>query len=126
MKTKLESLQKRLHEIQSELDSLQGFRQTSKLQQFKRYLVGELNFVKRQISNLQTKKESKEREKQDERKRANINRREKMKRVWRYVKSIQENYAPDKSLKEIRSMLKKQKEGMETEIPDVAWRNPSP
>ena len=56
----------------------------------------------------------------------NKNRSSKNKRVWNYVKSIQRNYYPNKSLKEIRSLLKKHRQGLETDIPDVAWRNPSP
>ena len=57
---------------------------------------------------------------------ANRNRSSKNKRNWNYVKSIKENYFPDKPLKEIRTSLKKHRKGLETDIPDVAWRNPSP
>ena len=57
---------------------------------------------------------------------ANKNRSSKNKRIWNYVKAIQANYYPNKSLKEIRSFLKKHRKGLETDISDVAWRNPSP
>lgn len=50
----------------------------------------------------------------------------KMKRTWDYFRAIQRTYYPEKSLREIRSQFKKHKEGLETDVPDVAWRNPSP
>jgi len=65
-------------------------------------------------------------EKYKKRNKANRNRSVKNKRVWKYVKSIKENYFPDKSLKEIRTSLKNHRKGLETDIPDVAWKNPSP
>lgn len=49
-----------------------------------------------------------------------------MKREWRYFEAIQENYLPDRSKKEIRSLFSKRRKGMEVDVDDVVWRNPSP
>lgn len=57
---------------------------------------------------------------------ANRNRSEKMKRTWRYLKAIKQNYPIDISTKQLRTALKKHRQGLETDVPDVAWRNPSP
>ncbi len=50
----------------------------------------------------------------------------KMKRNWRFIHSVHSNYAPEKSLREVRSQYKKFREGQKTDIDEVAWRNPSP
>ena len=124
--TRLQSLKDQLTNIERELDELKNFRLTPALKRFKRQLEGEKSFVKSEIAKLETTKAQKEQERQLRREIANRNRSSKNKRVWNYVKSIKENYFPDKSLKEIRSSLKKHRHGLETDIPDVAWRNPSP
>jgi hypothetical protein len=123
---KLEKLKQQLRDIQRELRALSVFRQNRQLAKFKRQLLGEYSYVKRQMTLIQESKKTKEREHREMIVRANKNRSEKMKRTWRYMKNIQENYQPDKSLREIRSMFSKQKKGVDTEIPEVAWRNPSP
>jgi len=122
----IDKLQKELKAIQGELQDLERFRDTKTLRRFKRILHGDLSTTKEKIKKLtETQKERDERRKQ-RLETANKNRSSKNKRVWNYVKSIKENYFPDKSLKEIRSSLKKHRHGLETDIPDVAWRNPSP
>lgn len=73
----------------------------------------------------QTQK-SKEEEKQKRRSNANKNRSQKMRRSWNYFKAIQKNYDTKKSLKEIRSDFTKMRKGLEYDIQDVIWRNPSP
>ena len=123
---KIESLKQRIKLIQKELRALSSFRPTKQLEQFRRQLAGEYSYAKRQLDLIQASKKAREAERRERVKKANRNRSEKMKRTWRYLKSIQENYHPNKSLRELRSMFKKHKEGLETEIPDVAWRNPSP
>lgn len=122
---RLFSLRKRLAELDSELKTLGHFRSTKSLQQFKRQLVGELSYVKRQIA-LQKPHTENARERRRRIAQANRNRSEKMKRTWRYFKALQENYYPDKSLREIRSSFKKHRDGLETEVPSVVWNNPSP
>ena len=102
------------------------FRETSPLKKYQRQLRGELSVIKENIKKLTITKEEKIILKKHRQTQANRIRITKNKRVWNYVKSIQQNYFPDKSLKEIRSALKRHKQGLETDIPDVAWRNPSP
>lgn len=123
---KIRSLRDALKNIKKELKALDQFRPTKQLEKFRRRLAGEYSFVKRQIELIERAEKESIRTKKERLEKANRNRSEKNKRTWRYVKSIQQNYAPDKSLKEIRSLLKKRKKGMEVDIPDVVWRNPSP
>jgi len=124
--TKLDKLQKELNAISSEIQDLEKFRETNPLKRFKRQLQGELSHIKEKIRQL-TETPTEKTEKAVERVTlANQNRSEKNKRIWRYVKAIQKNYRPDMSLKEIRTQLKKHRQGLENDIPDVAWRNPSP
>jgi len=124
--TKIQTLNDMLRDIVRELDALKFFRITSQLKKFKRQLEGEKSFVKSEIAKLETTKAQKEQERQLRREIANRNRSSKNKRVWNYVKSIQGNYHPDLTLREIRSQLKHHRQGLETEVSDVAWRNPSP
>jgi len=123
---RLQSLKDQLNDIERELGTLKNFRLTTALKRFKRQLEGEASVIRAKIVKLQeTEEERKERHKR-RLETANRNRSSKNKRVWKYVKSIQENYHPELSLKEIRSQLKRHKQGLETEVSDVAWRNPSP
>jgi len=123
---RLKNLQEKLETIQNEILDLEKFRDTKQLQRFKRQLQGEQSHIKEQIKKLGLTSKQKTRQKLKQLKKANQNRSSKNKRSWNFVKSIQRNYFPDKSLKEIRSALKKHRQGLETDIPDVAWRNPSP
>ncbi len=126
MSKSIDKLQKDLKAIQGELQDLERFRDTKTLRRFKRILHGELSTTKEKIKKLtETQEERKERRKQ-RLETANRNRSSKNKRVWNYVKSIQKNYRRDLTLKEIRSQLKRHRQGLETEVSDVAWRNPSP
>ena len=54
----------------------------------------------------------------------NKKRSSKLKRYWRYVKLIRDNY-PNLKTNQIRTQLKKRKQGQKTEIPDAIWQNPS-
>lgn len=123
---KLARLEKNLESINKELTNLNNFRDTSALRKFKRQLQGELSVIKESIQKLTSSKQDKEQLRKNKQTQANQNRSSKNKRVWNYVKSIQRNYYPHKSSKEIRSLLKKHRAGLETDISDVAWRNPSP
>jgi hypothetical protein len=120
-------LKRRLDVVEKEIKSLEGFRLTRQLQRFRNQLIGERNFIKRQIQKTTLAAAATSPAVSVTRKiTANKNRSEKMKRSWRYFRAIQENYYPDMSVKEIRSMFTKQRKGMETEIQEVVWRNPSP
>lgn len=125
------SLKRRIKEIQDELAALQKFRPTKQRNLFIRQLVGEQSYLKRQLSSILTSF-SKRGRKETKRERlrrltlANKQRSIKMKRSWDYFRAIQQNYYPEKSLREIRSLFKKHKEGLETDVSEIAWRNPSP
>ena len=123
---KIDNLRKQLAIIISELEDLDKFRDTQSLRRFKRLLHGELSTVKEQIKKLTETRKDKEERHLELIKKANQNRSSKNKRVWNYVKSIHEHYNPELTLKEIRSQLKLHRQGLETEVSNVAWRNPSP
>ena len=126
MLRKIDRLRKELTSIKAEIKNLVPFRETSALKKFKRQLEGEKSHILSEIKKSTLTKAEKEKQLQQKRTIANRNRSTKNKRVWNYVKSIQKNYRPDLSLKQIRTMLKKHRQGLENDIPDVAWRNPSP
>jgi len=123
---KLDKLRKQLESIQQELEKLSTFRESQALKKFQRQLNGELSVIKENIRKLTLSKQDKQQLRKHKQKQANRNRSSKNIRNWNYVKSIRNNYFPNKSLKEIRSALKNHRQGLETDIPDVAWRNPSP
>ncbi len=123
---KIDRLRKELTSIKAEIENLVPFRETSALKKFKRQLEGEKSHILSEIKKSTLTKAEKEKQLQQKRSIANRNRSSKNKRVWNYVKSIKQNYRPDLTLKQIRSMLKKHRQGLENDIPDVAWRNPSP
>ena len=122
----LERLRKQFKKIQSELLDLDEFRDSTFLRKFKRQLHGELSSIKEEVRKLTETKLDKEERRLQKVQIANKNRSSKNKRNWNYVKSIQEHYFPDKPIKEIRTSLKNHRQGLENDIPDVAWRNPSP
>jgi len=123
---KLDKLRKQIKTIQEELERLSAFRETQAQKKFQRQLRGESSVIKESIRKLSLTTQDKEQLRKHKQKQANKNRSSKNKRSWNYVKSIRGNYFPDKSVKEIRSALKRHRQGLETDIPDVAWRNPSP
>lgn len=123
---KIARLKQTQSKIEEELAILQKFRRTPQTEKLERHLQGERSYTLRQIQLLAGSPKQQEREKEKKRADANRNRREKMKRIWRFRKAIKENWAPDKSEREIGTLYKKHREGLETDIPDIAWRNPSP
>jgi len=124
--SRLQSLKDQLTNIGKELGALKNFRLTTALKRFKRQLEGEASVIRAKIAKAEETQEEREEKRKQRLEKANRNRSSKNKRVWNYVKSIQENYHPDLSLKEIRSQLKRHRQGLENEVSDVAWRNPSP
>ena len=55
----------------------------------------------------------------------NISRSNKLQRYWRYIKLIRDNF-PNLTVAEIRRQFTVRREGLEVEIPDAVWQNPSP
>ena len=123
---RIKRLEKDLESIKEELSKLESFRDTILLRKFKRQLQGELSTIRNQIKITTETREQKEAGLQKKRNEANRNRSVKNKRVWNFMKSIQRNLHPDKSLKEIRTSWKKHRQGLENDISDIAWKNPSP
>lgn len=123
---KIDKLHKELESIRFELEDLEKFRDSRPLKKFQRQLQGEASVIREQIKKLTETKQERQQRKILANKKANQNRSAKNKRIWNYVKSIQENYHPEKSLKEIRTQLKKHRQGLENDVSDVAWKNPSP
>lgn len=122
----IDKLRKQLESIKDEIDKLSGFRDTPFVRRFRRQLEGENSVIRERIKQLSQTKEQKETLRSVAEKIANRNRSEKMKRTWRYLRAIKENYPVDLSTKELRTALRKHRQGLETDVPDVAWRNPSP
>lgn len=112
--------------VSSEIKRLQEFRQTPVLKKFLRQLIGERSILQSKIRKRNQSIKSKEVEKQKRRTDANKNRSQKMRRSWNYFRAIKKNYNTGKSVKEIRSDFSKLRKGLETDIQDVIWRNPSP
>ena len=55
---------------------------------------------------------------------ANKIRSTKLKRYWRYIKLIRDNF-PNLETNQIRTQLKKRQRGLESNISDAIWQNPS-
>lgn len=55
---------------------------------------------------------------------ANKIRSTKLKRYWRYIKLIRDNF-PNLETNQIRAQLKKRQQGLQSEISDAIWENPS-
>jgi hypothetical protein len=124
--SKIGKLQKNLRIIIKEIENLKGFRDTSFTRRFGRQLEGEKSVLLQKIKNATATKEEKEQIHASKQAIANRNRSSKMTRQWNFFRSIQENYLPDKSLKWIRSQYSRFRRGLENDVSDVVWRNPSP
>jgi uncharacterized protein YpbB len=74
---------------------------------------------------IQTKLQKLERPKTIKPKKKNQTRSGKLRRYHNYIRQIRNNF-PNLSYNQIRSQLKKRKEGQDVSIPDVIWQNPSP
>lgn len=123
---KIDDLRKQLQSIENEIKEILSFRDTVFLRKFRRQLEGEKSFIREQIAKLGRSKELAKKEHLERIGKANRNRSTKMKRNWNYYRDIQKNYYPDKSLKEIRRLHKMHRQGLETDVPDLVWKNPSP
>lgn len=123
---KIARLRKEIEAIKKEIEALQSFRPTIQTKKFLRQLWGERITLQNQIRKLEASKESKEKEKQTRRSEANKNRSHKMRRTWNYFRSIHKNYPTQLSIKQLRSEFSKFKKGLETDVSEIIWRNPSP
>ncbi len=123
---KTDALHKEIETIKKEIESLETFRPTFQTKKFLRQLIGERMNIENQIRKIFSRQKSKEEEKQSRRTEANKKRSQKMKRVWNYFRAIQKNYLPHMSAKELRSQFSKFKKGLETDVSEIIWRNPSP
>ena len=123
---KIDALHLQLEAVNAEIERLSGFRYTPFVRKFRRQLQGEKSVILEKISKFTRSRKSEEQEHLERLDKANRNRSSKMKRNWNYYKDIQKNYYPDISLKEIRRLHKLHRQGLENDISDVAWRNPSP
>ncbi len=121
-----DKLAEQLEAVKTEIARLEGFRDTPFARKFRRQLEGEKSVILARLKKITATQEEKETETIRIRNHANRMRSEKMKRTWRYLKSIQQNYHPEKSLKELRTALRKHRQGLENDVSDVAWRNASP
>jgi ATP-dependent Clp protease ATP-binding subunit ClpA len=121
---KIQSLKDTLEKIKNELKTLDQFRPTKQLVQFRRRLAGEYSHVKRQLSILENDSKTEIEERKRSLRAANRNRREKNKRTWRFHKSISKNYGIP--IQKVRKEWKKRRENLESDVDDTIWRNPSP
>jgi len=123
---KIDQLRSEIEVIKKEIEQLQVFRQTAQTKKFLRQLMGERMNIQNQIQKLLKSKNQKEQEKQKRRTEANKKRSQKMKRLWNYFRTIHKNYDTKKTIPELRTEFSKFKKGLETDVSDVIWRNPSP
>lgn len=56
---------------------------------------------------------------------SNVKRSGKLRRYHNYIRQIRNNF-PNLSYNQIRKQLKKRRQGLEVDIPDAVWQNPSP
>jgi hypothetical protein len=116
--------EKRVEEVEREIQALSTFRPTPELKKFLRQLQGERSFLLKQKQETTKTLQQKEAERAQRLAKAQHNRSEKNKRNWRYAKAMSKTWGYP--VKKVRSELKKRKKGLASEIDDVKWRNPSP
>lgn len=126
MERRAENLRKQLDSINSEIQRLSDFRDTAFTRKFRRQLEGEKSVILAKLGKITQSQQEKEAERIQNRNHANRMRSQKMKRTWRYLRAIQQNYQIKMTLKELRTALRKHRQGLETDVSDVAWKNPSP
>ncbi|NMJ87182.1 MAG: hypothetical protein EX285_05010 [Thaumarchaeota archaeon] len=117
------SLPKKKAKIDDLIKLLKQFPNTNTVKRLRRELSAQGKAAER-IVKLKAKK-AVDKEKAVES--ANVMRSSKMKRYYRYLKSIKENYFPDIPLRQLRTMYNRKKKGLDVaEIDDAVWDNPSP
>lgn len=121
-----EKLERELKANKREISTLQTFRLTKPVKQLLRQLFGEQSHIRSQLRRLLQTQTENEKTRQERVENANKNRSQKMKRTFRYLNAILKNYPIDMTLKELRSAFSRHKKGLDTDISDIIWRNPSP
>lgn len=114
---KIDKLRKDIDSINLEIKKLTDFRDTAFLKKFRRQLEGEKSVILEKIKQLTITEAEKSADKKKRLEKANQNRSSKNKRTARYVKALQKNYRPDLTYKQLRSLLKKHRQGLETYFP---------
>ncbi len=103
-----------LDKLNKVLDSLKGFPNVREVRELRKRIQKEQKKIIKSVVRVVTSP------KVD----ANVIRSAKLKRYWRYVKLIRDNF-PDLKTNQIRTQLKQRSQGLETKIPDAIWQNPS-
>ncbi len=116
------SLPKKKAKIDDLIELLKRFPNTSTVKRLRRELSAQGKAAER-IAQLKDKKAV---DKKKAATHANEMRAGKMKRYYRYLKAIQKNFFPDTPLKQLRTMYSRKKKGLDVEIDDAVWDDPSP
>ena len=117
------SLPKKKAKIDDLIELLKQFPNTSTVKRLRRELSAQGKASER-VAQLKDKKAV---DKEKAATHANEMRASKMKRYYRYLKSIKENYFPDIPLRQLRTMYNRKKKGLDVaEIDDAVWDDPSP
>lgn len=125
---KYDKLKKQYDDLRNEIAKREPVRDLPEVKETLRKLHGQLSYVKAEINRYEAKSNKLVEVMSLRYEKANYNRSEKNKRNWRYAKAIYKNY-PEyfQSLKEVRSAIKKRKQGLDLpDVPDAVWANPSP
>ena len=114
------SLEERRNKLLEQLEALKLFPNNNEVRILRARIQKQLERIEKQI-------EEKELEPTPREKKADVSirRSSKMKKHWRFIKLIRDNF-PDLTIKEIRKQFAKRKRGDEVSIPDAVWQNPSP
>ncbi|NMJ87500.1 MAG: hypothetical protein EX285_06645 [Thaumarchaeota archaeon] len=117
------SLPKKKAKIDDLIELLKQFPNTSTVKRLRRELSAQGKAAERIVKRETEKAADKEKVAEH----ANLNRSSKMKRYYRYLKSIKANYFPDIPLRQLRTMYNRKKKGLDVaEIDDAVWDDPSP
>ncbi len=81
--------------------------------------------INKQLEQISKQTEIKEIIPVDKKQQANLRRSLKLKKHFRYLRLIRDNY-PNLKFAEIRKQFSKRKRGEDVSIPDATWFNPSP
>ncbi|QLH08814.1 hypothetical protein [Candidatus Nitrosotenuis sp. DW1] len=81
--------------------------------------------INKQLEQISKQTEIKETIPVDKKQQANLSRSIKLKKHFRYLRLIRDNY-PNLKFAEIRKQFSKRKRGEDVSIPDATWFNPSP
>lgn len=113
------SLKERKNKLLEQLQALKLFPSNNEVRILRSRIQKQLERIEKQITEV--KKEPTP----DEKRRESIARRSsKLRKHWRYVRLIRDNF-PNLKISEIRKQFSKRRTGQEVSIPDAIWQNPS-